>query len=138
MSDKDDLIESAGRLATANFEATHGRVPDAFKLLQQHAPAAFAGYGLIRQDVMRDTADGGALDLRTKELIFAVLDVMSGAVTGAKAHAGNALRLGLTVEQLAEALVQCIMAGGITTWNLAGKDVLLHAIALSATRTTDG
>lgn len=132
MSETDKLVEAAGRLAGDNFQATHGRVPDAFQLLQQHAPAAFAGYGLIRQSVMRDVADGGALDLRTKELIFAVLDVMSGAVVGAKAHAGNALRLGLTVEQLAEALVQCIMAGGITTWNLAGKDVLLHALALQA------
>lgn len=138
MSDSNDLVEAAGRLATANFEATHGSVPDAFTLLQQHAPSAFAGYGLMRQGVMRDTADGGALDLRTKELIFVVLDVMAGAATGAKAHAANALRLGLSVEQLAEALVQCIMAGGITTWNLVGKDVLLHAIALSGTKTAEG
>lgn len=131
MSDRDRLVEAASQLAVDNFEATHGRVPDGFKLLQQYAPAAFAGYGLIRQDVMRDTADGGALDLRTKELLFTVIDVMAGAAAGAKAHAGNAMRLGLTVEQLAEALVQCIMAGGITTWNLVGKDVLLHALALS-------
>jgi hypothetical protein len=60
-----------------SFEATFGRVPDNFRLLAEHAPAAFAGYGLIRDALMRERADGGALDLKTKELIFTLLDTLS-------------------------------------------------------------
>lgn len=124
MSDETPLLTAAITAGIANFESTRGSVPDSFKLLLEHAPAAFAGYGLIRAELMKD----GALDLKTKELIFALLDTVIGATDGAKAHAGNAIRLGLTVEQLAEGLVQCILAAGITTWNITGQSVLRHAI----------
>ena len=72
----------------------------------------------------------GALDLKTKELIFALLDTVIGASDGAKVHAANAIRLGLTVEQLSEGLVQCILAAGITTWNMTGRAALEHAITV--------
>lgn len=126
MANDNNVLDDAVRLGIANFEATRGSVPDTFKLLLEHAPAAFAGYGLIRSDLMKD----GALDLKTKELIFALLDVVIGAGEGAKVHAANAIRLGLTVEQLSEGLVQCILAAGITSWNMTGRNALLHAIAV--------
>jgi len=78
----DDLIAVAKSAGFANFEATSGRVPENFKLLAEHAPAAFAGYGMIRQSIMRDRTEGGALDLKTKELIFALLDTLIGQKTG--------------------------------------------------------
>jgi len=124
----DELIEQATAIATENFRATRGSVPEGFQLLLEHAPGAFAGYGLMRSSLMGET---GALDLKTKELIFALLDVIIGAADGAKVHAANAIRLGLTVEQLSEGLVQCIMARGITTWNMTGKATLQHAVAVS-------
>ena len=124
MPNNKKLIEEAIRMGVANFESTRGAVPDSFKLLLAHAPDAFAGYGLIRSSLMKD----GALDLKTKELIFTLLDTVIGATEGAKAHAANAIQLGLTVEQLSEGLVQCILAAGITTWNITGKAALLHAI----------
>ncbi len=123
---QDDLTEQAIRKGMESFQATFGRVPDNFKLLADHAPGAFAGYGLIRNAVMRDKADGGALDLKTKELIFALLDTLIGQTNGAKNHAAAAMKLGLTLPELAEGLVQVIMAGGITTWNTTGADVLRH------------
>ena len=126
MTDADKMIDQAVKLGVANFEATRGSVPDSFKLLLEHAPGAFAGYGLMRSAIMRD----GALDLKTKELIFALLDTVIGATDGAKAHAGNAIRLGLPVEALCEGLVQCIMAAGITTWNMTGRATLEHALAV--------
>ncbi len=126
MPSQNDVISDATRLGLANFAATSGAVPDSFKILLQHAPAAFAGYSLIRSDLMRD----GALDLKTKELIFALLDTILGASEGAKVHAANAVRLGLPVPALAEGLVQCIMAAGITTWNKAGRAALEHAVAV--------
>ena len=118
------LVEDAIAVGVANFEKSRGSVPDGFKLLLEHSPASFAGYGLMRSSLMQD----GALDLKTKELIFTLLDVVIGETNGAKAHGTNAIRLGLTIEQLTEGLVQCIMAAGITTWNMTGREVLTHAI----------
>jgi alkylhydroperoxidase/carboxymuconolactone decarboxylase family protein YurZ len=120
----DDLIAKAAQAGLDSFMATSGRVPDNFQLLNRYAPGAFAGYGLMRAALMRGPEDGGALDMKTKELLFALLDTLAGAKTGAISHARNAVRLGLTLEQLAEGLVQVIMVGGITTWNNIGADVL--------------
>lgn len=102
-------------------------LPREFEVLLKHAPDAFAGYGMLRAAIMRDSAQGGALDLKTKELLFTVLDVALGATDGARRHAANAIGLGLTLPQLAEALVQCIMAAGITSWNRSGCAVMEHA-----------
>ncbi|KPF71726.1 hypothetical protein IP69_05910 [Bosea sp. AAP35] len=112
--------------------ATFGRLPDNFSLLSEHAPGAFAGYGLIRASIMRDRDEGGALDLKTKELIFALLDTLIGQKNGAKNHAAAAMKLGLTLPELSEGLVQVIMAGGITTWNETGADVMRHCVQLEA------
>lgn len=127
MSSQTDLIETATRIGVENFRQTRGSVPEGFEVLRHHAPAAFAGYCVMRSDLMRE----GALDLKTKELIFALLDVVIGASDGAKVHAANAIRLGLTVEQLSEGLVQCIMARGITTWNMVGRATLQHAVEVA-------
>ena len=124
MPTNDKLLADAVDAGIANFEATRGSVSDSFKLLLEHSPATFAGYGLMRANLMKD----GALDLKTKELIFALRDTVIGETNGAKAHAANAIRLGLTVEQLTEGLVQCVMAAGITTWNMTGQHTLRHAI----------
>lgn len=135
-----DLKQAAVAAGIDNFRQTYlarGGDPTAFALprefdvLLRNAPDAFAGYGLMRASVMRDGADGG-LDLKTKELIFTALDVALGATDGAKRHAENAVRLGLTLPQLAEVLVQCLMAAGIATWNRSGCAVMEHAEAVAA------
>ena len=130
-----DITDKAVQAGIESFEATTGRVPDAFHTLIRHAPAAFAGYGMMRAALMRDRPEGGALDLRTKELIFCLLDVLVGQTRGAKVHAGNAIRQGLTLPELAEGLVQCLMVGGITTWNVSGREVMEHAEALASGKT---
>ena len=127
----DDLTEAAIQKGKESFEATFGRVPDNFTLLAEHAPGAFAGYGLMRSAIMRDRDAGGALDLKTKELIFALLDTLIGQTTGAKNHAAAAVKLGLTLPELAEGLVQVVMAGGITTWNTTGAEVMRHCADLA-------
>lgn len=134
---RDDITQAATDLGKASFMATFGRVPDNFSLLSEHAPAAFAGYGLIRAAIMRDRDEGGALDLKTKELVFALLDTLIGQKNGAKNHAAAAMKLGLTLPELAEGLVQVIMAGGITTWNETGADVMRHCVQLEAQRTAE-
>lgn len=127
-----DLIEQAIELGAASFAATSGRIPDRFKLLRDAAPATFAGYALMRAAVMRDRDDGGALDLKTKEFVFVLLDALAGNRDGAVAHLDRAMQQGLTLEELAEGLTQVIMVGGITTWNLAGAEVMRRAVELTA------
>jgi AhpD family alkylhydroperoxidase len=124
MSSDQKLVDEAVARGIASFEATTGALPEGYKVLLAHAPGAFAGYGMIRDSVMKD----GALDLKTKELIFVVIDTIIGATDGAKVHAANAVRMGVSVEALSEALVQCIMAAGITSWNMTGRPALEHAI----------
>lgn len=124
-----DLTEAAIAAGFASFEATFGRVPDNFVLMAKHAPDAFAGYGLMRAAVLR--ADG-ALDMKTKELIFALLDVLAGQTRGAVNHAAAAMGHGLTLAQLAEGLTQVLMVGGVTTWNASGAEVMRHCAGLGA------
>lgn len=118
------LTDEAAQAGLDSFMATFGRVPENFALLHQHAPSAFAGYGLIRNGLMRGPEEGGALDMKTKELIFALLDTLAGARTGAINHAKASMKHGLTLPELAEGLVQVILVGGITTWNNIGADVM--------------
>lgn len=121
-----DPTDAAIQKGFDSFRATFGQVPPNFQLMADHAPGAFAGYALMRDSVMRDRAEGGALDLKTKELIFALLDALVGQTTGAKHHATAAMRLGLTIPELAEGLTQVLMVGGITTWNVSGAEVMRH------------
>lgn len=129
-----DITQQAAQQGLDSFMATFGRVPPNFSLLAEHAPAAFAGYGLMRAHVMRDRGDGGALDLKTKELIFSLLDTLAGQTTGARNHAVAAMKLGLTLEELAEGLVQVLMVGGITTWNVTGAEVMRHCAEFASTQ----
>ena len=132
-----DITDAAIQKGLDSFNATFGRVPENFSLMAEHAPGAFAGYALMRDAVMRDTGpgggQGGALDLKTKELIFALLDTLAGQTRGAKNHAAAAMKLGLTLPQLAEGLVQVLMVGGVTTWNQTGADVLRHCAEMNKT-----
>lgn len=125
-----DVTEEAIQQGIDSFMATFGRLPPNFALMAEHAPGAFAGYGLMRAFVMRDREEGGALDLKTKELILALLDALVGQTTGAKNHAAAAMKRGLTLPELAEGLVQVMMVGGITTWNVSGAEVMRHCIDL--------
>ena len=128
----DDLTDRAAQAGLDSFMTTFGHVPEQFRLLHQFAPSAFAGYGLMRSGLMRGREAGGALDMKTKELVFALLDTLAGNGSGAISHAKAAMAQGLTLGELAEGLVQVIMVGGITTWNMVGVGVLRECAGLSA------
>jgi alkylhydroperoxidase/carboxymuconolactone decarboxylase family protein YurZ len=125
------LVEAAVAAGRESFLATSKRISPNFVLMAEQAPATFAGYGLMRAAVMKDRDEGGALDLRTKELVFVLLDVLVLNEGGAIAHMENAMRLGLTVPELAEGLTQVLMVGGITTWNRAGAAVMRRAVEIA-------
>ena len=126
------LIRKAEEAGRASFLATTGRISPRFEILARHAPATFAGYGLMRAALMRGPEDGGALPMATKELVFAALDVVVGQAEGAKVHACNAIRAGASLAELAEVMTQAIMVGGITAWNLAGAAAMEAAEALAS------
>lgn len=118
---------SAAQKAAAHFRETLGRVPDSIQALIDHAPGALAGYLAFRE-----FAFGGALDRRTLELLFVILDVVEGHTEAAKSHAEEAVKAGLTVPQLAEALTVAMMVCGISTFAISGQQVLRHAAAVKA------
>ena len=129
--DRDAVLAAAVAAGRRSFTASFGRVPDSLNLLAEQAPAAFAGYGLMRDGVMREPTAGGALDLKTKELVFALLDALVGQTEAAKRHVEAAMRHGLTPPELAEGLVQVLMVGGITTWNRSGAEILRHCLEIA-------
>src|SRR3546814_14189741 len=119
-----DITRAALDKGIASFMATAGRVPPSYETLIEHAPQAFAGYGLMRDFVMRSPENGGALDIKTKELIFALLDTLAGQKDGAIAHATLAVKNGLTMPERSEGLVQVVVVGGIPTWHPIGVGVV--------------
>lgn len=118
------LVDEAAKMGMESFKATMGHVPDRFTLLHKYAPATFAGYGLLRSELMQDHPPA-ALDLKTKELMFTGLSTLHGDSFGAISHAISALKLGVTLAEIGEIMTQVIMVGGITAWNLVGYDVML-------------
>lgn len=62
----------------------------------------------------------GALPKKTKEMLFSILDAVTGEADGARAHAKSAIDSGLTVEELAEGYAIAVMITGITTMCKSG------------------
>ncbi len=116
--------------ALEQIRRTHGHVPEGFRVLAAHAPEAFLGYMGLREFVFR-APPAGHLAIWTKELIFVLLNIQVGNVRGARNHLRNAMRAGLTVGQLTEGLVQLIMVGGITAWNMGGREILEFALEIA-------
>jgi hypothetical protein len=115
--------------AFEQIRRTHGHVPEGFRLLADHAPEAFLGYMGLREFVFRAPPEGH-LAIWTKEFIFVLLDIQAGNIRGARNRLHNAMRAGLTVGQLTEGLVQLIMVGGITAWNMGGREILEFALEI--------
>lgn len=115
--------------ALEQIRGTHGHVPEGFRILADHAPEAFLGYMGLREFVFRPPPEGH-LEIWTKEFIFVLLDIQAGNIRGARNHLRNAMRAGLTIGQLTEGLVQLIMVGGITAWNMGGREILELAIEI--------
>ena len=68
----------------------------------------------MRKEVSKEPPEG-ALPKKYKDLIFTILDCVSGEVHGAKAHAVAAVDSGLTMKELVEGFVIAVMVTGIPT-----------------------
>jgi alkylhydroperoxidase/carboxymuconolactone decarboxylase family protein YurZ len=102
-----------------HFMDTLGNVPEAIRAMMEYAPEAFVGYLEMRKAIYRNPPEG-ALDLKSKELLYVILDVVTGNLDGAKNHAKAAVDAGLTLPELAEACMQTMAVCGITTWGQTG------------------
>lgn len=115
-----------------HFMETLGNLPEPIRAMADYAPEALMGYARTREFIMR-RPPAGALDQKTKELVYVLLDVVTGNLDGAKNHLGAAMREGLTVAQLAEGCMQVMAVCGITTWGQTGWKLCDYAATLEAT-----
>ena len=112
-----------------HFMETLGNLPEPIRAMADYAPEALVGYARTRQYIMKRPPEA-ALDVRTKELVYVLLDVVTGNLDGAKNHLGAAMREGLTTAQLAEACMQVMAVCGITTWGQTGWKLCDYAAEL--------
>lgn len=105
------------------YEKELGWAPPFVKVLAKYSPGALDGYLTMRKEVMHEPPRG-ALPRKIKEMLFTILDCVTGEVNGAKAHARAAVDAGLTTEELVEGLVIAVMVTGIPTMCKAGVDAI--------------
>lgn len=103
------------------YENELGWVPPFVEMFAKHAPGPLEGYMVMRRAVMEDPPKG-ALPRKTKEMLFSILDSVTGEANGAKAHARAAIAAGLTPEELAEGYAIAVIVTGITTMCKGGAD----------------
>ena len=123
-SEQSDTQAEAVKRGAEHFMRTLGNIPPSIQTMMDHAPAAFVGYLKFREAIYRTPETGGFLDLKTKELIYVLLDVVVCNLDGAKNHATAAVAAGLRSGELAEACMQVMHVCGVGTWGMVGHKVV--------------
>ena len=122
-------IDQAIVRGKAHFQETLGNLPEPIRAMMEHCPQHWPGYLQFREGVYGDRSPEGGLDLRTKELLYTVLDIVTGNLDGAINHGNAAAKAGMTSRQLAEACMQVMHVCGVTTWGKTGYKVVDHIAA---------
>lgn len=117
----------------AHFMHTLGNLPEAIRAMMEHVPEHFVGYLKFREAVYRGPEQGGHLPVKTKELLYTVLDIVTGNLDGAKNHAQAGVKAGMTSGELAEACMQVMHVCGVTTWGKTGYKVVDYVAELEKT-----
>ena len=112
--------------AKAHYLKVLGVLPEPIRAMAEYAPEALVAYQQFKDYLYKPQGEA-ALDLKTKELIYVVLDTATGNLAGANNHLRAAVDQGLTVAELAEALIQVMNVCGITTWGQTGYKVMDEA-----------
>ncbi|MEI7786547.1 MAG: carboxymuconolactone decarboxylase family protein [Betaproteobacteria bacterium] len=116
--------------AKAHYIEVLGVLPEPIRAMAEYAPQALVAYQHFK-DYLYQPEGQAALDLKTKELIYVVLDTATGNLSGANNHLRAAVDQGLTVPELAEAMIQVMNVCGITTFGQTGYKVLDEAKRLT-------
>ncbi|WP_047144398.1 carboxymuconolactone decarboxylase family protein [Aquamicrobium sp. LC103] len=112
---------AAGR---EHFMETLGNVPEPIRAMMEYLPEHFAGYLQFREAIYSKPSESGHLDLKTKELIYTLLDILTHNLDGAKNHGRAAFEAGMTSTELAEGCMQVMHVCGVTTWGKTGYKVV--------------
>jgi len=120
----DKVIADTVEAGRAHFMETLGNLPEPIRAMMEHLPEHFVGYLQFRKAVYRTRQEGAHLDLKTKELLYTVLDIVTGNLDGAKNHGRAAYAAGMTSGELAEACMQVMHVCGVTTWGKTGYKVV--------------
>ncbi|MGE4240787.1 carboxymuconolactone decarboxylase family protein [Ramlibacter sp.] len=115
--------------AKEHFTSLLGTLPEPIRAMADYAPEALVAY-LAFKDYLYHPQDGKGLDLKSKQLVYVVLDTATGNLAGAKNHLRAAMDAGLTIPELAQALIQVMNVCGITTWGQTGYLVMDEAARL--------
>jgi alkylhydroperoxidase/carboxymuconolactone decarboxylase family protein YurZ len=108
------------------YEEELGWVPPFVRIFAQYAPGSLDGYLTMRRAVMKEPPQG-ALPKKTKEMLFSILDCVTGEADGARAHAKSAIDAGLTVEELVEGFAIAVMVTGMPTMCKGGVEAIQAA-----------
>jgi alkylhydroperoxidase/carboxymuconolactone decarboxylase family protein YurZ len=103
---------------------TLGNLPEPIRAMMEHVPHVFAGYLQMREGIYRTPAEGAALDLKTKEMLYTLLDIVTGNLDGAKNHGHAAFKAGMTSRELAEGCMVVMHVCGVTPWGKVGWQVV--------------
>lgn len=133
-NDRTQEMKQAVEQGKAHFMETLGNLPEPIRAMMEHAPDQFVGYLRFREAVYRPQSEGAHLDLKTKELLYTVLDVVTGNLDGAKNHGNAAFKAGMTSGELAEACMQVMHVCGVTTWGTTGYKVVDYIAGLEKAR----
>lgn len=128
-----DTAEAVAR-GKAHFMHTLGNLPEPIRAMMEHVPEHFGGYLQFREAVYRQGPANDSLDLKTKELLYTVLDIVTGNLDGALNHGQAAHVAGVTSRQLAEACMQVMHVCGVTTWGKTGYKVVDHLAQLEKSK----
>ena len=119
--------------AKAHYVAVLGVIPEPIRAMADYAPEALVAYQQFKDYLYKPPGEA-ALDLKTKELLYVALDTATGNLAGANNHLRAAVNAGLTVAELAEAMIQVMNVCGITTWGQTGYKVMDEASRLVGAR----
>ena len=99
-------IEASVERGKAHFMETLGNIPEPIRAMMQFVPDHFSGYLQFRETVYQSDPAEGHLDLKTKEMLYTLLDIVTGNLEGAKNHGRAAFEAGMTSRELADALTE--------------------------------
>lgn len=97
------------------YPSDFANLKEAFVVLKNYCPEGYDGYMQMRKGVF-PVGSEGALPVKFKHLLFALFDLERGCDDGARFHVKEALDFGLTVQELAEALLISLMLTGVSTY----------------------
>lgn len=102
------VLAVAGCVFAKDFKAQDKDADGPRTKLKEAAPEMMTAFGNLGKAVLKD----GAISLKTKELIAVSLSVQNRCETCIMSHIKNAIKAGVTREELADALGVCVLMGG--------------------------